>query len=111
MTLTLEALTPFAFKESGALKTVHPGERFCLPGDKARKLLRLAEGKVRVLVDGVDLHPGLWVQFQSPLFGEATAQVEAVEIGQVWVGNHSVLRQDGPVKIPMEWVTRILSQS
>lgn len=105
--MTLEALTPIAFKESGALKTLKAGDRFNLAEHKAQKLLRLAEGKVRIIGEGNEIDHGMWIQFSSPLFGNVTAQVVSLEVGQVWIGSHSVLKQAEPVRIPVAWVKEV----
>jgi hypothetical protein len=105
LTLIIEALTSIELKIAGQIKALRPGERLDLPEGKAMKLLRLAVGKVRVM--GGELHSDMWIQFRSPLFGEVMAQVHGLEIGQVWITQHSTLRQAGPVKIPAEWVTRV----
>lgn len=102
--MILEALTQFDLKISGEVRTLKPGDRFDLSEEYAKKLRRLAGAKVRVIVEGVELQSGMWIQFHSPLFGDCTAQVEAVEVGQVWIGQHSVLKQPERVKIPVSWV-------
>ena len=89
------------------MRTLKPGERFYLPKEKAEKLLKLAGSKARIVVQGTELQPGMWIQFHSPLFGDVTAQVVSLEVGQVWIGNHSVLKQPETVKIPAAWVQGI----
>ena len=64
---------------SGGLKTLKPGDRLEVPNEKARKLFRLAgPHKVRILPDSANIHPGVWIEFFSPLFGMCTARIQAM---------------------------------
>ncbi len=52
-----------------------------------------------------DLHPGVWVEFFSPLWGQCSAQVQAVTLRGCVLTHHSVLRGEGePVTIPASWI-------
>ena len=51
------------------------------------------------------LHPGVWVEFYSPLFGMVTAKILSVEVDTVWLTSHSVLKgTDEPCRIPASWI-------
>ena len=39
------------------------------------------------------LHPGVWVEFYSPLFGMVAARIKSVETDGIWLTNHSVLME------------------
>ena len=52
-----------------------------------------------------DLHPGVWVEFLSPVWGLCSAQVQAVTLQGCVLTNRSVLRgEDEPATIPAAWV-------
>ncbi|GJL66733.1 MAG: hypothetical protein NPIRA05_17040 [Nitrospirales bacterium] len=103
--LTFEALAPLRLRTRTLGRvSVEPGQRLTWPDEAVQQLLEKIPEKIRVIVEGIELQPGMWIQFHSPLFGDCTAQVEAVEVGQVWIGRHSVLKQPQPVKIPVAWV-------
>ncbi len=51
------------------------------------------------------LHPGVWVEFLSPVWGLCSAQVQAVTLQGCVLTNHSVLRgEDEPVVVPVSWI-------
>jgi len=51
------------------------------------------------------LHPGLWVEFYSPLFGMCTARIHEVTVDGCIITDHSVLKGEGePVTIPASWI-------
>ena len=51
------------------------------------------------------LHPGVWVEFSSPLFGWCTARIREVTVAGCIITNHSVLKREGePVTIPASWI-------
>ena len=51
------------------------------------------------------LHPGVWVEFNLPLFGRCTAKIHDVTLDGCIITDHSVLRGEGePVTIPASWV-------
>ena len=103
--MLLEALTSLKLKLPEGLKTLQSGERITLPEEKAQKLLRLAKGKVRIVNESSHLHPGVWVEFDSPLFGLCTAKIHHMTLEGCIITNHSVLKGEGePVTIPAAWV-------
>lgn len=75
-----------------------PGRPVAVPEDRARKLLQMAGGRVRI----VALAPGLWVTYDSPLFGELTAEVVGVP-GDGTVTIYQPLT-GAVVAIPLAWV-------
>jgi len=53
----------------------------------------------------LELHPGVWVEFFSPLFGMCTARIHEVTVNGCIITNHSVLKGEGePVTIPASWI-------
>jgi len=80
-----------------------PGEIIDLPDKVAQRLMELVPGKVRLA--NPQLHPGVWVEFFSPLFGMCTARIHDVTIDRCVITNHSVLKGEGePVTIPASWI-------
>ena len=80
-----------------------PGEVIDLPDKVAQRLMELVPGKVRLVE--LHLHPGVWVEFSSPLFGMCTARIREVTVDGCVITNHSVLKGEGePVTIPACWI-------
>ena len=103
----VEAMAPMELKVSGQVKILKPGDRLNLPEDKARKLLRLAGGKVRLIPENPNFQPGMWCEWFSPLFGPCTGQIKEVTVSGYIVTKHSVLGPEGAVTIPAEWIVDI----
>ena len=83
-----------------------PGEVIDLPDKVAQRLMALVPGKVRQVE--LQLHPGVWVEFFSPLFGMCTARIHEVTVDGCIITNHSVLKgEDEPVTIPASWVRNV----
>jgi hypothetical protein len=102
--LLIEALIPMNLTLPEGRKTLQPGDRVDLPKEKARKLFKLAKGKVRVVES--QIHPGVWIEFHSPLFGMCTARIHEVTVKGCIITNHSVLKGEGePVTIPAKWIS------
>ena len=105
MTLLIEALIAMNLILPEGMKTLKFGDRIDLPEPKARKLLELAKGKVQVVNDSGQLHPSIWVEFFSPLFGRCTAGIREVTVDCYIITDHSVLKGEGePVTIPASWI-------
>lgn len=103
--LTFEALRPLRLNTRTRGKiSLQPGERLTWPDEAVKQLLEKIPDRIRVVVEGTPIQPGMWIQFFSPLFGDVTAQVLSLEVGGVWITQHSVLRQPEPVKIPVAWI-------
>ena len=97
--MLIEALMPMNLTLPEGVKPLKPGDRVELSEEKARKLLRLAKGKVRLVEP--PLHPGVWIEFFSPFFGMCTARIHEVTVDGCVITNHSVLKGEGePVTIP-----------
>jgi len=95
--LLIEALIPMKLTLPEGVKTLKAGDQVNLPEDKARKLLKLAKEKVRVL-SATPFRIGDWVRYQIPTFkGERhtgwTEKIGVVEdIDRDW---HLVLFHEG----------------
>ena len=101
--MLIEALIPMDLALPEGVKTLKPGDRVNLPEDKARKLFKLAKGKVRLAKP--QLHPGVWVEFYSPVWGMCTARIHEVTVDECIITNYSVLKGEGePVTIPASWI-------
>jgi len=86
-----------------------PGEVIDLPDKVAQRLMELVPGKVRLVE--LHLHPGVWVEFFSPLFGMCTAKIHDVTLDGCIITNHSVLKGEGePVTIPASWICRLVRE-
>jgi len=97
--LQIKVLIPIRINLPDGMKMLQAGDRMDLPEKKARKLVKLAKGKVR-LVEPL-LHPGVWIEFFSPFFGMCTARIHEVTVDGCVITNHSVLKGKGePVTIP-----------
>ena len=103
--MLIEALIPMNLTLPEGTTTLQPGDRVDLPEEKAQKLFRLAKGKIRVVES--HLHPGVWIEFFSPLFGPCTAQVDAVTLTGYILSHHSVLPPSEHPEIPAAWVRGI----
>lgn len=105
LTLLIEALIPMNLILPEGMKILKFGDRVDLPEPKARKLLELAKGKVQIVNDSSQLHPSIWVEFLSPLFGRCTARIHEVTVDGCIITDHSVLKGEGePVTIPASWI-------
>lgn len=103
--MLIEALISMNLTLPEGMKTLKPGDRVDLPEPKARKLLELAKGKVLVVNDSSQLHPSVWVEFFSPLFGMCTARIHEVRVDGCVITHHSVLKGEAePVTIPASWI-------
>jgi len=105
-TLTFEAITPVRFntKNKGVVK-LEPGQRLTWPTLAVESLLARIPERIRLVESPAQLHPGVWVEFDSPLFGMVTARILSVEVDTVWLTNHSVLKgEDEPCRIPASWI-------
>ena len=105
-TLTFEAVKPVRFntKNKGVVK-LEPGQRLTWPTPAVESLLARIPERIRLVEGPAQLHPGVWVEFLSPLFGPCTATILGVEVDKVWLTNHSVCRGvDEPCRIPANWI-------
>ncbi len=85
-----------------------PGEVLTLPDAVAHKLMALAPDKVRPLFGSDQFRPGVWVEFDSPLFGRCTARIQNVTLEGCVITDHSVVKDEcGPVTIPASWVRHV----
>jgi len=105
-TLTFEAVTPVRFntKNKGVVK-LEPGQRLTWPTPAVESLLARIPERIRLVEGSAQLHPGVWVEFFSPLFGMCTAKIHEVTLEGCVITNHSVLKGEGePVTIPASWI-------
>ena len=100
--MVLKATQPIRVKMPDGPCALAPGETITLPDQVGRKLLALAPQKVR-MVNRVSLEPGVWCEWQSPLFGHCTGQVVSVTVGGYIVTNHSVIGPYEQMEIPVAW--------
>ncbi len=106
--MELTIVQPIKVRMPDGPQAFEPGQVITLPDTVAHKLMALAPGKVRPRLDSNHLHPGVWVEFNSPLFGMCTAQVQGVTLEGCIITNHSVVKDEcGPVTIPASWVHHI----
>ncbi len=76
-----------------------------LPGVGKGQGIRQKTPKLEEVPSGTQLHPGVWVEFFSPLFGPCTTQIHEVTVDGCIINNHSVLKGEGePVTIPTSWI-------
>ncbi|MEC4681163.1 MAG: hypothetical protein VST67_10770, partial [Nitrospirota bacterium] len=82
------------------------GERMDVPVRVIAQLHAQLPGKLRVLGDEPpQLHPGVWVEFSSPVWGMCTARIQNVTLEGCIISDHSVLKGEGePVTIPASWI-------
>ena len=104
--MELTIVRPLKVQMPDGPKDFAPGEVIDLPDKVAQRLMELVPGKVRQVE--LQLHPGVWVEFFSPLFGMCTARIREVRIDGCIITNHSVLKgEDEPVTIPASWVRNV----
>ena len=112
-TLTFEAVTPVRFntKNKGVVK-LEPGQRLTWPTPAVESLLARIPERIRLVEGSAQLHPGVWVEFFSPLFGMCTARIHSVDVETVWLTNHSVLKgTDEPCRIPASWIVGVYREA
>jgi len=103
--LIIEALVPMWLNTLEGRKDLKVGDQVNLTDKQAEKLLRKAKGKVRIVPEANDLHPGVWIEFLSPLFGLCTAKIQSVTLDGCTITDHSILKGEGePVTIPAAWI-------
>jgi len=92
--------------------SLKPGQRLTWPDEAVKLLLAKVPEKVRVIDDSVQIRPGAWVEFYSPLFGMCTARIQAVTVAGCIITDHSVLKGEGePVTIPASWVCGVYREA
>ncbi len=103
--MELTIVRPLTVQMPEGPQAFEPSQVITLPDTVAHKLMALAPGKVRPLLDADQFQPGVWVEFISPLFGMCTARIHDVTVDGCIITDHSVLRGEGePVTIPASWV-------
>ena len=101
--MELTVVQPIKVRMPQGSQDFKPGQTIQLPDKVAQRLMELVPGKVRQVEP--QLHPGVWVEFFSPLFGWCTAKIQAVIVDECVITNHSVLKGEGePVTIPASWI-------
>lgn len=61
--------------------------------------------KSKELPSDTQLHPGVWIEFFSPLFGMCTARIQEVTVDGCIITDHSVLKGESkPGPIPASWI-------
>jgi hypothetical protein len=101
--MELTVVLPIKVRMPHGSQDFTPGEIIDLPDKVAQRLMELVPGKVRLVKP--QLHPGVWIEFFSPLFGMCTARIQAVTVDGCIITNHSVLKGEGePVTIPANWI-------
>ena len=110
--MMIETLIHMDIMVAGGVKALKPGDRVDIPIEKAKKLFKLAgPRKVRIIIESANIHPGVWVEFFSPLFGPCTARIHEVTVDGSIITNHSVLKGEGePVTIPASWIRGICKE-
>ncbi len=105
--MTFEALVPLMLKtKTKGILELKVGERMDVPPKVILQLQKQIPDKIRVIGDEPkQLHPGVWIEFHSPLFGMCTAKIHDVTVDGCIITNHSVLKgEDEPVTIPASWI-------
>ena len=108
--MIFEAICPLEIK-TRTLGTVSLdiGDRVEWPDEAVKMLVQKYPGKARVVKEQPQIQAGVWVEFQSPLFGLVTAKFKSVEVENVWLTDHSVLRgENESCRIPVKWIKTIL---
>ena len=111
--MTFEALVPLTLKtKTKGILELQAGERMEVPPRVISQLQEQIPEKIRVLGDEpTHLHPGVWIEFFSPLFGKCTARIHEVTVNECIITNHSVLKGEGePVTIPASWICNLYQE-
>ena len=106
--MIIEALAPLHIKTKtrGVLKLT-PGQSMELPDRAVGQLLQQVPEKIRVIRATHSPGPGVWIEFDSPLFGTCTAKVKVMTIRGLVVTDHSVLGPTQEVAIQAAWIRHI----
>ena len=104
--MIFEALKPLEITtRSLGRVALETGERHTWPDEAVKMLLEKFPEKIRVIQEQPQIHPGVWVEFSSPICGMCTARIQAVTVDGCVITNHSVLKgEDEPVTIPASWI-------
>ena len=73
--------------------------------EKSQQEKKQETPKPEAVPSDIQLCPGVWVEFFSPLFGICTAQIRELTVDGCVITNHSVLKGAGePMTIPASWI-------
>ena len=103
--MEITILQPLTIRMPNGPQAFEPGQTINLPDNVAQKLMELAPGKVRPVFEFGQLHPNIWIEIDSKIWGLCTAKIKEVTIDGCIITNHSVLKGEGePVTIPASWI-------
>jgi len=97
--LTLQAVVDFEIETDGRSFEVKNGDIIHLSQHKLEKLLAKVPDHVRVI------HPGLLVEWDSPILGRCSGLVTGLTADLITIGKHGVTKKS--VTIPATWLTRV----
>ena len=103
--MIFEALVPLTLntKTRGVLQ-LKAGQRMDVSAKVVQQLQAKVPEKIRVLEWRSPIQAGVWIEFDSPLFGRCSAQVEAITMKGYILSRHSVLPSSEHPEIPASWI-------
>ncbi len=109
--MIFEALVPLTLntKTRGVLQ-LKAGQQMDVPAKVVQQLQAKVPEKIRVLEWRSSIKAGVWIEFDSPLFGRCSAQVEAITLTGYILSRHSVLPPSEHPEIPAAWVKGLYTE-
>ena len=106
--MIFEAIEPLRITtRTLGILSLSPGQCMDLPDKAVLQLLKQMPERIRVIDESLNPQPGLWVTFNSPLFGICGAKIKQVESTQIMITDHSVIGTQAGLTIDPRWIQHL----